>query len=298
MANRDGARSGHDGVVCRSAHRHEVIGAFTEAEAAIGPVMDMADIAVDPHYAAREAIVELDGTPMQGLIAKLSATPGALRWQGRALDADGDEIRAKVGELMGREPGRAMSERRRTSPARCSTRASDGGSRQVEALVADAGFVTFLPHRDNPPKDEHNVAADLRERQARHRRVRRRRRQPQRGHHRRRHRVGARLRVRDAASTIIGLHTDWRTRFDHEVVNLMIECSLTGWCARSTSCPTCWPSGKAGADVEYRSPVNIRETTAADLPAALALNNAQHSRPQRARRGRDRTAARHGSRWP
>ena len=30
---------------------------------------------------------------MQGLIAKLSATPGVLRWQGRALDADGDAIR-------------------------------------------------------------------------------------------------------------------------------------------------------------------------------------------------------------
>jgi crotonobetainyl-CoA:carnitine CoA-transferase CaiB-like acyl-CoA transferase len=56
--------------------------------------MDMADIARDPHYAAREAIVELDGTPMQGLIARLSATPGVLRWAGRPLDADGAEIRA------------------------------------------------------------------------------------------------------------------------------------------------------------------------------------------------------------
>ena len=26
---------------------------------------------------------------------------------------------------------------------------------------------------------------------------------------------------------IVGLHTDWRRRFDDEVVNLMIECSLT-----------------------------------------------------------------------
>ena len=26
---------------------------------------------------------------------------------------------------------------------------------------------------------------------------------------------------------IIGVHTDWRRRFDHEVINLMIECSLT-----------------------------------------------------------------------
>jgi crotonobetainyl-CoA:carnitine CoA-transferase CaiB-like acyl-CoA transferase len=80
---------------CRQRTRPEVITAFTDAEAAIGPVMDMADIATDPHYASRDAIVTLEGTPMQGLIAKLSATPGALRWQGRALDADGDEIREK-----------------------------------------------------------------------------------------------------------------------------------------------------------------------------------------------------------
>jgi crotonobetainyl-CoA:carnitine CoA-transferase CaiB-like acyl-CoA transferase len=53
----------------------------------------MADICADPHYAARDAVVEVDGTPMQGLIAKLSATPGVLRWQGRGLDADGDDIR-------------------------------------------------------------------------------------------------------------------------------------------------------------------------------------------------------------
>ena len=80
---------------CATRSRDEVIDAFAEVDAAIGPVLDMADIAVDPHSAARDAIVSLDGTPMQGLIAKLSATPGALRWQGRGLDADGDEIREK-----------------------------------------------------------------------------------------------------------------------------------------------------------------------------------------------------------
>ena len=79
---------------CAERSQTEVLETFTAAEAAIGPVMDMADISSDPHYNARQAIVELDGTPMQGLIAKLSATPGALRWQGRPLDADGDEIRA------------------------------------------------------------------------------------------------------------------------------------------------------------------------------------------------------------
>jgi crotonobetainyl-CoA:carnitine CoA-transferase CaiB-like acyl-CoA transferase len=79
---------------CAARPRAEVLAAFTTAEAAIGPVMDMADIATDPHYAARDAIVELDDLPMQGLVAKLSATPGALRWVGRALDADGDQVRA------------------------------------------------------------------------------------------------------------------------------------------------------------------------------------------------------------
>ena len=79
---------------CAARTQDEVMEAFTAAEAAIGPVMSMADISADPHYAAREAIAEVDGTPMQGLIAHLSATPGELRWQGRALDADGDEIRA------------------------------------------------------------------------------------------------------------------------------------------------------------------------------------------------------------
>jgi crotonobetainyl-CoA:carnitine CoA-transferase CaiB-like acyl-CoA transferase len=78
---------------CAARPQVEVLAAFTEAEAAIGPVMDMADIAADPHYAARGAIVEVGDVPMQGLIAKLSATPGVLRWVGRALDADGDEIR-------------------------------------------------------------------------------------------------------------------------------------------------------------------------------------------------------------
>lgn len=80
---------------CRLHPQTEVLRAFTDAEAAIGPVMTMADISADPHYAAREAIVELDGTPMQGLLAKLSATPGVLRWQGRAMNEDGDEIRQR-----------------------------------------------------------------------------------------------------------------------------------------------------------------------------------------------------------
>ena len=38
---------------------------------------------------------------MQGLIAKLSETPGVLRWAGRGIDADGDEIRARGWDAAG-----------------------------------------------------------------------------------------------------------------------------------------------------------------------------------------------------
>ena len=94
MANRDALEEIMRGW-CATRTQSEVVAAFNDAEAAIGPVLDMADIARDPHYAAREAIVRVDDTPMQGLLAKLSATPGALKWAGRGLDADGAEIREK-----------------------------------------------------------------------------------------------------------------------------------------------------------------------------------------------------------
>jgi crotonobetainyl-CoA:carnitine CoA-transferase CaiB-like acyl-CoA transferase len=71
----------------------QALAELDEAQAAAAVVYDMADIAADEHFAARNAITEVDGVPMQNLIAKLSATPGAVRWAGRPLDADGDEIR-------------------------------------------------------------------------------------------------------------------------------------------------------------------------------------------------------------
>jgi crotonobetainyl-CoA:carnitine CoA-transferase CaiB-like acyl-CoA transferase len=70
--------------------QQEVLDAFEAAQAAIAPVLSMADIAADPHYAARNAIVDVDGTPMQGLVARLSKTPGRIRWSGRPLGADQD----------------------------------------------------------------------------------------------------------------------------------------------------------------------------------------------------------------
>ena len=72
----------------------EVVAAFERAEAAIAPVYDITDVDRDPHVQARGMIAQVGSLPMPGLVARFSATPGALRWAGRAIDADGDAIRA------------------------------------------------------------------------------------------------------------------------------------------------------------------------------------------------------------
>ena len=68
--------------------RDEVLAAFDEAEAAAAPVYSMNDVLADPHVRARGSVVDVDGTPMQGLVAHLSATPGRIRWAGRPPGAD------------------------------------------------------------------------------------------------------------------------------------------------------------------------------------------------------------------
>lgn len=70
---------------CGARTLDEALAAFEAAEAAAAPVFDMADIAADPHYLARGTIADVGGVPMQGLVARFSATPGALRWPGPAL---------------------------------------------------------------------------------------------------------------------------------------------------------------------------------------------------------------------
>jgi crotonobetainyl-CoA:carnitine CoA-transferase CaiB-like acyl-CoA transferase len=77
---------------CAQRTRNEVVATLAKADAAVGPVFDMADIATDEHYAARHMIETVGTTPMQGLLASLSHTPGVLRWEGRALDADHEDI--------------------------------------------------------------------------------------------------------------------------------------------------------------------------------------------------------------
>ena len=76
----------------------QALAEFENVDAAAAPVYDMADIFADPQYQARNAIVTVDGVPMPQLIAQLSATPGAVRWAGRAQNQDAAEIRAEAGD--------------------------------------------------------------------------------------------------------------------------------------------------------------------------------------------------------
>ena len=80
------------GQWCATRTRDEVVVIFEDAEAAVGPVFDMSDIASDPHYAARNMIPIVGDTPMQGLIAALSKTPGELRSEGKPKDSDRVDI--------------------------------------------------------------------------------------------------------------------------------------------------------------------------------------------------------------
>jgi len=84
------------GAWCAARPLAEVLRAFEEAHAAAAPVYDMAELAADEHVAARGTVVDVEGTPMQGLVARLSATPGRLRWAGRALGADTEAVRREV----------------------------------------------------------------------------------------------------------------------------------------------------------------------------------------------------------
>lgn len=63
----------------------EALDAFEKVDAAIAPVYTMADIVKDPHVRARESLVKVDGITMQNVVAKLSLTPGSIRWAGPGL---------------------------------------------------------------------------------------------------------------------------------------------------------------------------------------------------------------------
>jgi crotonobetainyl-CoA:carnitine CoA-transferase CaiB-like acyl-CoA transferase len=81
----------------------EVLDAFEEAHAAIAPVYSMHDLLADPHVKARHVFIEVDGVVMQAPVARMSRTPGEVRWAGRPLGADTDAVLADLDEEQTRE---------------------------------------------------------------------------------------------------------------------------------------------------------------------------------------------------
>jgi crotonobetainyl-CoA:carnitine CoA-transferase CaiB-like acyl-CoA transferase len=92
----------------------EVLAAFEEAEAAVAPIYDVADVMADPQYQALGSIVgvpdeELGTAKMQNVLFRMLGTPGRIRWAGRRLGQDNEAVYGELGisperlrELRGR----------------------------------------------------------------------------------------------------------------------------------------------------------------------------------------------------
>jgi crotonobetainyl-CoA:carnitine CoA-transferase CaiB-like acyl-CoA transferase len=82
--------------------RDDVLAAFEAAEAAAAPIYDAGDILADPHFEARGTIASLEdpdvGTlRLPSVLARLSGTPGEIRWPGREHGADTAEVLGGLG---------------------------------------------------------------------------------------------------------------------------------------------------------------------------------------------------------
>ena len=86
----------------------EVVEAFQTAGAALAPVYDMEQLVEDPHVVARETVITIDDEDlgplkMQNLFFRLSGTPGAIRYGGRRLGQDTEQVMADLLDLTGEQ---------------------------------------------------------------------------------------------------------------------------------------------------------------------------------------------------
>jgi succinyl-CoA---D-citramalate CoA-transferase len=82
--------------------QEEVLQAMEKAEVPAGRIYTAADIAADPHYAARGMIQDIvagDGEPLKvpGIIPKLSLTPGAIRTPAPKLGEHTEQVLTSIG---------------------------------------------------------------------------------------------------------------------------------------------------------------------------------------------------------
>ena len=81
--------------------RDELLRRCDEAQVPCGMVCAIDEIFDDPQYAARENILRVDDprvgeVAVPNVVPRLTATPGAVRWLGRATGADSDDILATL----------------------------------------------------------------------------------------------------------------------------------------------------------------------------------------------------------
>ena len=80
----------------------DVVSAFEAAGAALAPIYEVPQILSDPQFAALETFVTVDDPdlgPMrlQNLPFRMSETPGRIRWTGRRLGEDNEEVYGRMG---------------------------------------------------------------------------------------------------------------------------------------------------------------------------------------------------------
>ena len=105
----------------------EVLAAFEEAEAAIGPVYDVRGVMSDPQYAAIGTVHTSTTTSSARSRCRTCCSacprrPGSIRWAGRPHGADTAEVLAEIG--VDRRPARRPARQRH----RVSARLTDGRS--------------------------------------------------------------------------------------------------------------------------------------------------------------------------
>ena len=85
---------------------HNVVAVFEEAQAAVAPIYDIAQIMEDPQYRALDSITtvqdpELGDIRMQNVLFRMSETPGEIRWAGRRLGEDNEAVFHHLGLSAG-----------------------------------------------------------------------------------------------------------------------------------------------------------------------------------------------------
>lgn len=70
----------------------DVLDQCERADVAVAPVLTVGEMLEHPQVVARGVMQVVDGVPMTGPAARLSATPASIRWAGRALGLDQDDV--------------------------------------------------------------------------------------------------------------------------------------------------------------------------------------------------------------